>query len=142
MKAYDFMTSHDLWVCPDDTDVRYVAQLMQEHNVGSIPVLDDKGRLEGIITDRDITCRVVARGMSFETPVRDVMSTNVKTCREESSLEEIERIMRENRIRRLPVTDEDHRLLGFIAIADLLHHCHGISYEHDLCELMDVVSMH
>jgi CBS domain-containing protein len=141
MRAHDLMTKHELWVCPDDTDVRHVAHLMQQHNVGAIPVLDDGGRLEGIITDRDITCRVVARGLSFETPVRDVMSTNVKTCREDTSLEEIERIMEENRVRRLPVVDEDNRLQGFIAIADLMRHCHGASYEHGLCELMDIVSM-
>jgi CBS domain-containing protein len=140
MKARDLMTAHNLWVCPDEADVRHVAQLMTEHDVGSIPVLDDKGRLEGIITDRDIACRVVSRGLSFETPVRDVMSTGVKTCRENTSLEEIQRIMEENRIRRLPVIDEDRRLLGFISIADLLRHCHGASYEHGLCELMDVVS--
>ncbi len=140
MKAHDLMTSHHVWVCADDTDVRHVAGMMVEHNIGAIPVLDDQGRLEGIITDRDIACRVVSKGMSFETPVRKVMTPDVVTVRPDAGLEEIEQIMREHRIRRLPVVDEENRLQGFIAVADLMHHCHGISYEHGLCELLDAVS--
>jgi len=140
MKARDLMTSHHVWVCADDTDVRHVAAMMVEHDIGAIPVLDDQGRLEGIITDRDIACRVVSKGLSFETPVRKIMTPEVKTVHKDADLEEIERVMRENRIRRLPVIDDENRLQGFIAIADLMHHCHGISYEHGLCQLMDAVS--
>jgi len=140
MKARDLMTAHHVWVCADDTDVRHVAGMMEEHNIGAVPVLDGQGKLEGIITDRDIACRVVAKGLSFETPVRRVMTAEVKTVRPDTNLEEIERTMRENRIRRLPVVDQENRLQGFISIGDLLHHCHGISYEHGLCELMDAVS--
>ncbi|HUT57905.1 MAG TPA: CBS domain-containing protein [Phycisphaerae bacterium] len=140
MKACDLMTSHQVWVAADDTDVRHVAGMMAEHNVGAIPVLDNDGRLEGIITDRDIACRVVSKGLSFETPVRKVMTADVKTVRPDTDLDEIERIMQENHIRRLPVVDSENRLQGFISVGDLMHHCHGISYEHGLCELMDAVS--
>lgn len=68
MKAKDIMTADHIWVCGDTTDCRQVAQLMAQHDIGAIPVLDNRGRLEGIITDRDICCRCVAEGRSFESP--------------------------------------------------------------------------
>ena len=81
MKASDIMTAHDLWATSDSSDIIEVSRMMAEHNVGAIPVLDEMGRLEGIVTDRDICCRIVAQGKSYETPVRDIMSRSVQTVR-------------------------------------------------------------
>lgn len=140
MKARELMTSDHLWVCSETTDARQVAKLMLEHNVGSIPVVDNAGRLEGILTDRDICCRIVAEGRSFETPARDIMSGPVRTCHADAELPEIEEIMRDYRVRRLPVVDDDRKLQGFISIGDLAKHCHGLFKEHQVVQTLEAIS--
>ncbi|KKK83651.1 hypothetical protein LCGC14_2791240, partial [marine sediment metagenome] len=72
--------------------------------------LDTNGRLEGIVTDRDLCCRVLGQGRSFDTPVREVMSMTMHTVHPDADLSEVESIMRENKIRRIPVVDDDDRL--------------------------------
>jgi CBS domain-containing protein len=76
------MTSNPACCTPDQT-VRDAAQLMREHDCGCIPVVQDKQnkRLVGVVTDRDIACRATAEGKGPETSVRDVMSSDPKTCR-------------------------------------------------------------
>lgn len=145
MKALDLMTPSDLWVCSDTDDCRHVAQLMADHDIGSIPVIDEDGRVKGIITDRDLCCRLIASGLSFETPAHEIMSTPVHTCSPESSLREIESLMQEYRIRRLPVVDPENRLLGFVSLGDLARHCTGLSHfwrEHQVAEVFETVSTH
>jgi len=92
------------------------------------------------VTDRDICCRIVAEGKSYETPVREVMTPQVRTCRPDTSLKEVESVMKEYRIRRLPVVDEESRLQGFISLADLARECHGLIQEHRLAEVLESVS--
>jgi CBS domain-containing protein len=140
MKECDIMTSHNVWACAETSDCRHVAQMMAEHNIGAVPVLDSQGRLEGIITDRDICCRLVAEGKSFETPAREIMSTSVHTCGADTSLDEIESAMCRYKIRRLPVVDSDNRLQGFISLGDLAMHVHGLLKEHHLAEVLEAVS--
>lgn len=141
MKARDLMTSDHVWACSETADVREVAQMMADHDVGAIPVLDPQGRLEGIVTDRDLCCRILARGMSFETPVRRVMSGDVRTVRPDADLREIEQAMAEHKIRRMPVVDEDNRLQGFIAQADLLRACaEHRRQEHGVVETLETIS--
>ena len=140
MKAQDLMTAHDLWACVETSDAQEVACMMTEHNVGAIPVLDKQGRLEGIITDRDICCRLVAEGRSYDTPARELMSRSVQTVHPDTELSEIESIMREHRIRRLPVVDENQKLQGFISTSDLIHACHGKEEEHELVEVLETIT--
>ena len=140
MKASDIMTRHDLWVTGESADVIEVARMMAEHNVGAIPVLDEMGRLEGIVTDRDICCRIVAQGKSYETPVRDVMSRGVQTVHPEADLKEVESIMRERKIRRIPVVDDQMHLRGFIAVADLARHIEGRKQARDVAEVLEDIS--
>lgn len=140
MKARDIMTMQEVCACSDTSDVHKAAQLMQEHNIGSIPVLDSEGRLEGIVTDRDICCRVVAQGKAGQTPVSEIMSTGVKTVTPETGLSEIESLMSQYRIRRLPVIDDQNRLEGWISLGDLARHCHGIFKEHHVAEVLEAVS--
>ena len=140
MKAHDLMAAHEVWACAETSDCRQVAEMMAEHNVGSIPVLDTEGRLEGIVTDRDLCCRVIAKGRSFETPIREIMTPSVHTVSPETSLGEIESLMKQYRIRRLPVVDSDNRLQGFISLGDLARHCHGPLKEHHLAEVLESVS--
>ena len=140
MKASDIMTSHDLWVIGETSDVIEVARMMAEHNVGSIPVLDETGRLEGIVTDRDICVRVVALGKSYETPVRDIMSRSVQTVHPDADLKDVESLMRDRKIRRVPIVDDQMRLKGFISLADLARHCDSRKQAREVIEVLEDVS--
>lgn len=108
MHAGEFMTRDVVTVRPDAT-VREAARLMDDLNVGVLPVCDGR-RLVGIVTDRDITVRATADGMRPDaTPVHMVMTDDVCWCFEDDSIEEIEREMARHQIRRLPVVDARHR---------------------------------
>ena len=140
MKAREIMTCDHIWVCSEDTDVREAARLMAEHNVGIVPVLDRDGRLEGVVTDRDICCRIVANGRSFETPVSEVMSSAPLSVDVEADLKDIEQIMQGHKVRRLMVVDANRNLMGIVSMADLARHCHGLWKEHHLAETLEEVS--
>ena len=140
MQARDIMTADHIWTCNEATEVREAAQMLAEHNIGSLPVLDNQGRLSGLITDRDICCRVVAHGRGFETPVRDVMSKPVHMVHPDADVREVERVMEEYKIRRIPVVDEDNRLQGYIAIADLATKARGLLKSRSFTEVLEVIS--
>lgn len=140
MKASELMTSEYLWACAETTNAREVAQMMYDHDIGAVCVLDVNGRLEGIVTDRDITCRLVGAGLSPSTPVRDIMSTSVCSVHPDADLREIESAMRRHKVRRLPVVDQEDKLQGLVSIADLAHHCRGPQAEHELVAVLEAVS--
>ena len=94
------------------------AQRMNEVKIGSLIVLRD-GQLAGIVTERDLLTRVVAVRRDPETtPVQDVMTHDVLTCTPHTSISEARRIMRQKRVRHLPVCDDD-RIVGMVSIGDL-----------------------
>ena len=98
------------------------ALLMNEHKIGSLVVLDG-GRLAGIITERDVLQRIVAqRRDPAAVAVRDVMTAELVCCRTDTDLDEARGVMKNRRIRHLPVVDEDRRLLGLVSIGDLNAH--------------------
>jgi CBS domain-containing protein len=98
------------------------ALLMNEHKIGSLVVMEE-GELVGMITERDLLQRVVAaRRDPVESLVRDVMTTEVVCCRTYTPLDEARGVMKNRRIRHLPVVDEDRHLLGMISIGDLNAH--------------------
>lgn len=140
MKAQDIMTTEHLWVSQDDSNLCKVAQIMSDHNVGSVPVVDAEGKLVGIVTDRDVCCRGVAQERSPTTPVREIMSESLHFVNEDAGLNEIEDIMRRYRIRRLPIVDANRKLLGIISLGDLAKHVHGLLKEHRLAETLEAVS--
>ena len=105
-------------IAPSDT-VLTAAQVMNQHGIGGLVVLDD-GALIGVFTERDILRRVVVAGRSpADTPVRAVMTAPVITCLPETSIEECAAIMSGKRIRHLPVTDA-RGLVGLVTSGDLL----------------------
>jgi CBS domain-containing protein len=120
MKARDIMTKDPACVTADETAQR-VAQLMADSDCGCIPVVDarDNDRVIGVVTDRDIAVRGVAQGRGPNTPVRELMSTDVTSCPPDADLLEVERVMTERQIRRVVVADNDGRARGIIAQADL-----------------------
>lgn len=112
------MTRDVVTVRPDAT-VRQAARLMDDLNVGSLPVCDGR-RLVGMVTDRDITVRATADGMRPDTTlVRAVMSEDVRWCLEDDAVDEVEGEMARRQIRRLPVVDGERNLVGIVALGDL-----------------------
>jgi CBS domain-containing protein len=92
--------------------------MMQEIDAGVMPV-GENDRLIGMITDRDIAIRAVAAGKGPDTPVREVMSSDVKYCYEDEDLDHVAKNMGDIQVRRLPVLDRSKRLVGILALADL-----------------------
>lgn len=106
------------WIAPDST-VADAAKRMSERRIGALVVLDRGGSLAGIITERDIMDRVVAGGLpAGDTRVEQVMTTDVITCERETRINEIKTIMRDQRVRHVPVV-ESKRVVGMISIGDL-----------------------
>lgn len=117
MKAKDIMTKDVAYINPDSS-VTEAAQLMQKHNVGSIPVCDKTGVI-GVVTDRDIVVRNVAHGTDpHATQVKNVMTTKVTTVTPDMDISKVTDIMSTNQVRRVPVVD-NNMLVGIIALGDL-----------------------
>lgn len=117
MQIKDVMTKSVASISAEDT-VERAAQLMQEYNVGSIPVCSGE-KVIGIITDRDIALRCVAQGENCKnTAVRNVMTSNPVTGNPTMDVHDAARIMSERQIRRLPIVD-DNNLVGMVALGDL-----------------------
>jgi CBS domain-containing protein len=117
----DLMTSNPTTIEPDRTVVD-AAKLMRDENAGLIPVVEGQ-KLIATITDRDITIRVVAEGKdATSTNVRDVASTRLVTVDPDQDLDEALRLMAKNQVRRLPVVEEDGKLVGIVAQADVARH--------------------
>jgi CBS domain-containing protein len=117
MKVSELMTREVRVTRPDQT-IRESARIMAEIDAGSLPVADND-RLVGVVTDRDIAIRAVSQGKGPETPVRDVMSSEVKYCFEDDDIEDVTRNMGDIQVRRLPVVNRDKRLVGIVSLGDL-----------------------
>jgi CBS domain-containing protein len=130
----DVMTRDVRTLSPQD-NVRQAAQLMDELNVGAIPVCDGD-KLVGMITDRDITVRSTAAGQPPEqTRVGDVMSTDVRTCTTNQTVDEVLGKMGDVQIRRVPVLDEQsHRMVGIVSLGDMATK-HSAGIDHALDEI-------
>jgi CBS domain-containing protein len=100
------------------TSAREAAQLMKSKDVGSLPVVEGD-RLVGMVTDRDLALRLVGEGGSPDTPVGELASNDVVTIDPQQGLEEAARLMAEHQLRRLPVCEEDGKLVGILAQADV-----------------------
>ena len=119
MKCSDVMTKNPKTCAPTDV-VAQAAQLMKSEDVGPIPIVGDNGKLEGIITDRDIVLKVVAEGRDPKTTkLAEVMTTDLISCTADGDIEEMLDLMEDNQVRRIPVVDASGRLLGIIAQADI-----------------------
>jgi CBS domain-containing protein len=117
MKVSEAMTREVRLARPEQT-IREVARMMGELDIGAIPV-EENDRLVGMITDRDIAIRAVGEGRGADTPVRDVMSSEIKYCFDDQSIDEVTQNMGDLRIRRLPVVNRDKRLVGILSLGDL-----------------------
>lgn len=117
MKVRDVMTKSVVTVSPDDT-IKDAAQVMQRHNIGSVPVVDKTG-LVGIVTDRDIVVRNIAQGQDpFSTPVKNIMTSQVMTASPEEDVNSVSKKMSTQQIRRVPVV-ENQQLVGMVSLGDI-----------------------
>jgi CBS domain-containing protein len=124
MKARDVMTKNVKFCRPLDS-AQAAAKIMKAYDVGAIPVVTDMNlrRLEGIVTDRDLCCAVVAEELDPETiTVQEVMTPKPVTCKPEDTLDKCERLMQRRRIRRIPVVDETGSCVGIVTQADVALH--------------------
>jgi CBS domain-containing protein len=117
----EVMTKNPVCCLPDDT-VFKVAQSMKLENIGSIPVIenDQTRKLVGIVTDRDLALKVVAnRRDAKSTKVEAVMTSKVVTCLADDDLQKALDAMSEHQLRRIPVVDNENKIVGIIAQADV-----------------------
>jgi CBS domain-containing protein len=122
MKRVKDIMSANPACCTSEHNVQQAAEMMVKHDCGEIPVVENEQNMKpmGVITDRDIACRVVATGKSpNQTKVRDAMSSPPVTVTPDAGLEECCQIMEENQIRRVPVVDERGRCCGIVSQADI-----------------------
>lgn len=117
--ARDVMTPRPA-CCTPDTPLDQIAKMMIQNDCGEIPVINHRDELVGVVTDRDIVCRVVAAGKNpVGYPAEHCMSQPVVSVRDSDSLQDVLSTMEKNRIRRVPVVDAEDRCVGIIAQADV-----------------------
>jgi len=121
MKVREVMTQYPQ-CCRLSDMAQTVAQMFRDQDIGSMPVLSDgeSRRLEGIITDRDLCCGIMAEGFDPKiTPIMAFVSRSVVTCRPEQSLDSCEKLMQMHQIRRIVVVDDSANCVGILSQADL-----------------------
>jgi len=121
MKVREVMTPNPV-VCKPEDSAQKVAAMMREHNVGSVPVVvDQQSRtLLGVITDRDIAIKIVADGLDpKKTAIDKHITLNPVTCRDGENVEKCEKAMQEHQIRRILIVDNENKVIGIVAQADL-----------------------
>jgi CBS domain-containing protein len=125
-KCSEVMTPDPVCCEPGDS-IGFVAQIMKQEDVGSVPVVDapESRKLVGIVTDRDLVVKVLAGGRSADAAsVRDAMTTHPVSCRVDDDVEHAVTVMADRQVRRIPVVDADGRLAGIIAQADVATRVH------------------
>ena len=137
MKIADVMTNTPEFVTLHDS-LLDCARIMASRDVGVVPICEsmDTRKLIGCLTDRDIVVRVVADQKDMNTPVTDVMTINIVTCKPEDDIEHARELMEQHQIRRLMVVDEYGSLMGIVATADLAR----IVDEREVGETLEAIS--
>jgi CBS domain-containing protein len=119
MLVRDIMSADPIF-CAADTDLREVARMMVEFDCGEIPVCDERGRPIGVVTDRDMVCRMIALGQDpIGAPAARCMSRPVVTATPDMPIDDAARLMEQYQVRRLPVVDAEGACCGMLAQADL-----------------------
>ena len=122
LKVGDIMTKNVVVVALGD-DLFEAAKLMKKNEIGSVIIVDslEKKRAKGIITERDIVYKVLVKRIDpYKTKVDDVMSKPLRVVKPDTTLEDAAKAMKENRIKRLPVVNDDNELIGVISEGDIM----------------------
>lgn len=117
MKVTEVMTREVHMARPEDS-LAGIARTLAEHDLGFVPV-QDGDRMIGIVTDRDIVVRGVAKGLGSDAMAREVMSDSVMYCFDDDEVDAVIKNMADIQVRRLPVVDRDKRLVGIVSLADM-----------------------
>jgi CBS domain-containing protein len=138
--ARDIMTDSPA-VCTSQTTAREAAQLMEQNDCGSLPVVEsrDSMKLIGMVTDRDLALRILGRGQNPDTPIREAMTRNVASVKPDDDLDAVERVMSGQQVRRVPVCDDQSRVLGIIAQADLARELRAVGSK-DFSRVVEKIS--
>jgi len=119
MKVVEIMTSNVESLKPTQS-IRVAARKMRQFNIGFIPIVTDKGKIVGVITDRDISCHIVAIGRDpNSTDIQKCMSTDIISCYEDQQCSIAAQLMEEHNVQRLIVFDRNDILVGIISVDDL-----------------------
>ncbi len=119
MNVQSIMTG-PAWTCRADESLAAAARLMWDHDIGAVPVLGGDGKLVGIVTDRDICMSAYFSGGALSSvAVSRAMSTKLFTARPGQTVQAAEELMRAKQIRRLPVVDDQGKLLGMVSLFDV-----------------------
>ena len=110
--------SPDVRIASPNQSIRDAARLMAHIDAGALPV-GENDQLVGMITDRDIAVRAIGAGKGPDTPIREVMSKDVKYCFEDDDLDEVAQNMADIKVRRLPVRNRNKRLVGILSLGDI-----------------------
>ena len=120
MKVKQAMHKGVQWAGPG-TSLEQLARLMWENDVGAIPI-GENDRLVGMVTDRDIVCRCLAKGLDAKTATaRDVMTAGIIFCLDKQELDDAARMMETKKVRRLPVINGKKRMVGMLSLGDVYH---------------------
>lgn len=137
MKVKDVMHSGVTWVDPN-MSISQIAKKMRDQDIGAVPV-GENDRLVGMVTDRDICCRALADGRdASRLTARDVMSTPILYCKTDDDIADAVQLMEGSKIRRLPVINENKRMVGMLSLGDVSQRV----TEHLSAEMMKAVSAH
>ena len=120
MKIRDCMQTKVYWLQPDDT-VKDCAELMSNNHIGCVPICDNNKKIVGIVTDRDVILRAIACDKDVNTTdLNEIMSKDVYYCNLNLDVNEAQNLMNKNQIRRLPIVDDDDKIVGIITSGDLI----------------------
>ena len=119
MRVREVMTQYPQ-CCHIGDVAQTVAQIFRDEDIGAMPVLSDGERLEGVITDRDLCCSIIAQGLDPRTTsIESFVSRTLVTCRPEQSVDSCEKLMQLHQVRRVVVVDGRERCIGIVSQADL-----------------------
>jgi CBS domain-containing protein len=118
MLVHEAMTPRAEWVTPDIT-LKDAARHMCDQDIGCLPI-GEADRLVGMLTDRDLTCRAVARGLdAATTTVADVMTKGITWCFDDETVDDVVERMEQKQIHHIPVLNREKRMIGILSISDL-----------------------
>lgn len=118
MKVKEVMHEGVKWAEPDTT-LAEIARMMRDEDIGVIPI-SENDKLAGMITDRDITIRAVAENLDMQSATaKDIMTEEAIWSYEDADVDEVANLMKQKRIRRIPVVDRDKRLAGLVSVGDI-----------------------
>ena len=140
MRVRDIMTPDPAFCTPDAT-AGEAAALMRDHDAGSIPVVENgqSKKLVGTVTDRDLAVRGLAEGKGPDTLVRELMTPSPTTCGPDDEVEIVREVMVSQLVRRVPVVDQDGRLVGIVAQADIARE-DGAASDREVGRIVEAIS--